>query len=260
MPEELSEIVVTAKRRDNYTFPQDTLSYKGQLRFTLVDEFDSPLGSQVNLYMPQGIQYADKVEYENAELGAIGGGFVDTGDEKLALPSESLKDKGVQNSVISSVTAKLNETAGTVARARTRQSPNPNTRALFKQVGLRSFAFQFKLIPVNEYEANLIASIIKLFRTELYPEEIPFDAGEVSLKLGYKFPNRFRIEQIYDGVLSTAQKIEPAYLDSFTTNYNSTAQTFFRGRDGKPYHSEIDIAMTFIESKTLSRASIGKGY
>ncbi len=242
------------------TFPQDTLSYKGQLRFTLVDENDNPLGSQVNLYMPQGIQYADKVEYENAELGALGALGADYKDETFALPSESLNNKEVQKTVISSVTAKLSDTAGQVARARNRVTPNPNTRALFKQVGLRSFAFQFKLIPVNEDEANLIASLIKLFRTELYPEEIPFDAGEVSLKLGYKFPNRFRIEQIYDGELSTAQKIEPAYLDSFTTNYNSTAQTFFRGRNGKPYHSEIDIAMTFIESKTLNRESIGKGY
>ncbi len=242
------------------TFPQDTLSYKGQLRFTLVDENDNALGSQVNLYLPQGVQYADKVEYENAELGALGAAGVDFTDETLALPSESLKNKEVQNSVISSVTAKLSETAGQVARARTRTSPNPNTRALFKQVGLRSFAFQFKLIPVNEDEANLIASLIKLFRTELYPEEIPFDVGDLSLKLGYKFPNRFKIEQIYDGALSTAQKIEPAYLDSFTTNYNTTAQSFFKGKDGKPYHSEIDIAMTFIESKTLNRESIGKGY
>ena len=242
------------------TFPQDTLSYKGQLRFTLVDENDNALGSQVNLYLPQGVQYADKVEYENAELGALGAAGVDFTDETLALPSESLKNKDVQQTVISSVTAKLNETAGQVARARTRTSPNPNTRALFKQVGLRSFAFQFKLIPVNEDEANLIASLIKLFRTELYPEEIPFDVGDLSLKLGYRFPNRFKIEQIYDGALSTAQKIEPAYLDSFTTNYNTTAQSFFKGKDGKPYHSEIDIAMTFIESKTLNRESIGKGY
>ena len=242
------------------TFPQDTLSYKGQLRFTLVDEFDNALGSQVNLYLPQGVQYADKVEYENAELGALGAAGVDFNDETLALPSESLKNKDVQQTVISSVTAKLSDIAGQVARARTRKTPNPNTRALFKQVGLRSFAFQFKLIPVNEDEANLIASLIKLFRTELYPEEIPFDVGELSLKLGYKFPNRFKIEQIYDGALSTAQKIEPAYLDSFTTNYNTTAQSFFKGKDGKPYHSEIDIAMTFIESKTLNRESIGKGY
>ena len=242
------------------TFPQDTLSYKGQLRFTLVDENDNSLGSQVNLYLPQGVQYADKVEYENAELGALGAAGVDFNDETLALPSESLKNKEVQQTVISSVTAKLSETAGQVARARTRKTPNPNTRALFKQVGLRSFAFQFKLIPVNEDEANLIASLIKLFRTELYPEEIPFDVGDLSLKLGYRFPNRFKIEQIYDGALSTAQKIEPAYLDSFTTNYNTTAQSFFKGKDGKPYHSEIDIAMTFIESKTLNRESIGKGY
>ena len=67
-------------------FPENRESYKAFIRFTLVDDqqkeisFDedaSAIGSdtasasesQIELYLPQGIQVSDKVEYENAGLG-----------------------------------------------------------------------------------------------------------------------------------------------------------------------------------------------
>ena len=246
------------------TFPEDVETYKGQIRFTLVNQDGGLAGQQVNLFLPQGFQYMDKVEYENADLGSIGAAMAGgSGNSMNGTPSETLGSEDVRKSIMSSIASKLGgQTGGEIGRARTRTAPNPNTRALFKQVNLRSFSFQFKLIPTTELEAKRITDIVKLFRTELYPEEIPYTvpgSGEV-LSIGYKFPNRFTIEQFYGDTLNKqAQKIKPAYLDSFTTNYNPTTQTSLTGRDGT-YFSEVDIAMTFMESKTLSRRHIGEGF
>ncbi len=102
--------------------------------------------------------------------------------------------------------------------------------------------------------------MIRRVRTELDPEDIPFTGGDVELSYGYKLPNGFTIEQFYDGKQIMSQRIDTAFLDSFTTNYNSTNQTFFIGNDGKPHFSEIDISMTFTESKTLTRQSVKDGY
>lgn len=254
-----------------YTFPQDRESYKGQIRFTLVDQEDAPgsdgtpnakfTSQQINLYLPQGVQYADRVVYENADLGAVGGAVADgQAPDDFSLPSEQLSDKGIQGMLVNSIVGTFSAKAGEVSRARTKVAPNPNTRALFKQVGLRTFSFQFKLVPVNEQEAQTIESIIKVFRTELYPSLIMAEGLGIDAALGYNFPDRFTIEQFYGEERTRAQKIAPAYLDSFTTNYNTTNQTFFRGNSGAHYFSEVDIAMTFTESKTLSRVDIGKGF
>lgn len=240
-------------------FPEERRSYLGGVRFTLVDQFGQPIeDKQVELYLPQSIQFPDKVEYETAELGAVGSRIADGGtNADIAIPSESLGSSDVQKQLLTNIISKFSDKAGQIARARTKVAPNPNTRALFKQVGLRNFAFSFKLIPTSEKEAENIAEIIKLFRTELYPEDIPFrvpGTNEV-LSVGYKFPNRFKIEMTYNGG-TIGPKIDASYLDSFTTNYNSSGPAFFVGKSGKPHFSEIDINFTFTESKTLSRKSI----
>jgi hypothetical protein len=55
-------------------------------------------------------------------------------------------------------------------------------------------------------------------------------------------------------------KIAPAYIDSFTTNYNSGSQTFLKGEDGTAYFSETDINFSLTESTALSRESIKEGF
>lgn len=245
-----------------FVFPEDRQTYLGGIKFTLVDEFDQPIADQqVTLYLPQGLQIADKVEYETVELGALGAAASGTTGDDLSLASESLSSDDVKKTLISNIVGKFTERGGQVARARTRTAPNPNARALFKQVGLRTFQFAFKLIPTKEAEAQTITDIIKLFRTEMYPENIPFTVpgtGE-TLSLGYKFPNRFKVEMLYDGK-TVGPNIAPSYLDSFVTNYNPTNQTFLTGESRKAFFSEIDISFTLTESKTLSRESIGEGF
>ena len=89
---------------------------------------------------------------------------------------------------------------------------NPNTRVLFKSVALREFAFAFKFIATSPAEAEEIKEIIKLFRTELYPENINLTVGNSEVSIGYKFPNKFQINVEYDGD-EIATRIKPCYLE-----------------------------------------------
>jgi hypothetical protein len=243
-------------------FPIDARSYEGSMRFTLVNNDGAPISnSQVELYLPQGIQIADKVEYENSDLGAVGGAIANGGGGGEGTPiSEAMNDPELKKSLVDGLVAKVGAKAGDAFRARNKLSPNPNTRALFKQVSLRSFQFSFKMIPTSEEEAKNIEEIIKFFRTELYPEDIVTEVGGISTSLAYKFPNRFKAEMTYAGSV-VGPKIAPAYLDSFTTNYNGTSATFIKKGDGRAYFSEIDINFSLTESTALSRKSIeSEGY
>ena len=53
-----------------------------------------------------------------------------------------------------------------------------------------------------------------------------------------------------------ATRILPSYLRNFSATYNSSGMGFLDGGD----FTEVDVSMTFIESSTLHKKLIGKGY
>ena len=239
-------------------FPENDLrTYPATVKFTVIDEQSIPVEGieTCTLYLPASVQIADKVEYENAELGALGG--LAAGG-KPVVPSETSDFGSIASLITSQAVSAFSTRAGQVARARTKTAPNPNTRALFKQVSLRTFQFSFKLIPTSESEALQIPRIIKYFRRQMYPKDIEANFGD-GISLGYNFPDKFQIEMFYE-VQELASKIAPSYLQDVLTNYNPTNQTFFKRRDGTAYFSEIDLNLTFTEARTLSQKSIDEGY
>lgn len=206
---------------------------------------------RVSMYLPVGFVVRDNVAYENVDLlsGAIAG--VAAG---ASAASEGMK--GVAGSQQASLAAvrfaqRSGEEVGNIARAAGRVTTNPNTRSLFKSVAIREFAFTFKFLPCSSTEAEEVKRIIKLFREELYPEDIT-DAG---ISLGYKFPNRFRIEVEYNGK-EVVNKLLPCYLRDVNVTYNPS--TMAMHDDGN--FSEIDMSLSFTESRTLDRKQIEAGF
>lgn len=243
-------------------FPTNKTDYLGTLEFTPVDKNGRPLAGKISLYLPSSLQVGDKVELENVNLGT----FLGTATNQLQnLENGATYDQFIKNINIKDVfalgaqkvVAGMSDKAGAAIREVTRTAPNPNTRAIFKQVNLRTFQYTFKMIPNNEREAVNIGEIIQSFRTNMYPETI-------SETLGYKFPIRYKIEAFYDGFSLSDYgynvKTEPCYLESVMTNYNPTQQAFMKAEGGFNYFAEIDMSLTFIEGKPLDRASIGKGF
>jgi len=236
------------------TFPQDQTSYPAMMRFTCKDGNGTTVGDVVELYMPAGVQFADKVEYENIGLGALG--VSATGGLEGGNASDIIGTEEGRGLILSEVAKKFSDKAGAVSRIRNKSAPNPNTRALFKQVSLRSFQFSFKLIPTSASEAETIKEIIKKFRTEMYPEDL---AGGSSGSLGYKFPNTFTMEFFSNGTTIEGPKVDESYLEACSVAYNPTNQSILDNA-GSGYFSEIDLNLTFTESRTLNRDKIGEGF
>jgi hypothetical protein len=235
-------------------FPQDQASYPAMMRFTCKDGNGNVVEPSVELYMPAGVQFADKVEYENIGLGALG--IAATGGLAGGNASDIIQTDAGRGLILSEVAKKFSDKAGAVSRIRNKAAPNPNTRALFKQVSLRSFQFSFKLIPTSASEAETIKDIIKKFRTEMYPEDL---AGGSGGSLGYKFPNTFSMEFFSNGTTIDGPKVDESYLEACSVAYNPTNQSILDNA-GSGYFSEIDLNLTFTESRTLNRDKIGEGF
>lgn len=231
-------------------------------------------GQVIKLYMPQGIQIVDNVQYDNAELGAIGGsavgamgsgqgalaGAIQGGMGGITALVDSFKGAaGTDAARLAMVRASSSfGTAGEAVKSVARVALNPNVRTLFKSVGIREFSFTFIFIAQSKKEAEEIKKIIKVFRRELYPEKIGAfgdNDTESSLSLGYKFPNRFSIELMHNEK-SVATKLLPCYLRNFQATYNPNSM----GMHDDGNFQEIQITMSFAESRTLSKSDIDKGF
>ena len=224
----------------------------------------------VQLYLPQSISFRDGANYDNADLGGMGAtaeaaiqsgsGLAAAAMKGLASEGKSLIDafKGSITSDTGSLAAVraskyFGETAQNVTKSALRVTTNPNTRALFKSVPLREFAFQFKFVAESEQENREIQKIIKWFRTELYPEDIPLTAGGPSI--GYKFPNRFDISMAYNGKPIPGTAILPCYLRDVSITYNSNGMQFYR--DGG--WTSVDLTLSFMETRPLKKSEVKTG-
>lgn len=232
------------------------------------------LGAKCDLYVPQAIQINDIFSYETPGLGAAGAGallaaqqgqgLVGAASEAISKGTQGISDflgalSGGDVTQLGAVRIAqlqpfegVSNAVGIAAQA----AINPNIRAMFRQVNLREFTFQFKFIPVSREEAKAIKDIIKFFRYHAYPEDIP--AGS-EISLGYQYPDMFRIKVFskVDGrYIQTGTHIKDCYLRSISTAYNPTQATYHA--DGEP--TEIDINLNFVEHRTLSRSDIESPY
>ncbi|MDC6463676.1 hypothetical protein PQZ07_00090 [bacterium] len=243
-------------------------------------------GERALLYLPLSVVFPDGVSYENADLGnvgalaekALGSGssvagavmdIVKGGAKTLVDAMSGNQQGGAVGSLITQMALKKLPSdfaeAGALQTAQTslsRVTTNPNARVLFKGVSFREFTFQFKLIASSKYEAEQIEGMIKWLRINMYPDTIPL----LGVSMGYQFPPRFMIKMMHrDDTESTSReifnKIKPAYLKSVSTTYNSTQQSFHIHNDGsKPKPFEVDLTLSFQESRQLEQKDIREGY
>jgi hypothetical protein len=244
------------------------------------DDSKDKTSHQVHLYLPQAIQVTDGVTYNtNMELGFIGGlaenamnrgasvaGRVATGAASAVVAEANafanpnkigsgMADVLAQRRLQATTISRTAQAAGFGMEAATQVTTNKNTRTFFQDVPMRSFGFSFSLIPTSQGEASEIESIIKLFRTELYPETIAVDG----IRLGYKFPNRFQIKMKYNRNKGKGNNINlkflPVYMTSFSATYNPNSPMLHA--DGK--WNQVDIQMQFTETRPISKADVRDG-
>lgn len=225
----------------------------------------SAVGRRVSLYLPVGLQYRDNVGYDNMDLGAMGAGaeaglksgqgaikgMIEGGFKTLSSGLTGNANADVAKLATVKIMSNFPDEISGAFRSATGVTSNPNTRVLFKSVTLREFSFAFKFYPSSKKEAEEVKEIIKLFRTELYPENINLDVAGSSISIGYKFPNKFRIDVEYDGK-EIATKIKPCFLKDVGVTYNTTSMSMHS--DGN--FQEIELTLSFQESRTLNRKDV----
>lgn len=228
--------------------------------------------TRCELYFPSSLNISDAATYNNVDLGIMGGaaesaisaggsalsGVMSAAGGSIESFIDSFKTGGAATSTAKMVANRVSKVAGggvsAAVKSQTRVTTNPNTRTLFESVPLRTFSFTFKMIPQSASESQMITDIIRFFRSELYPEEIKVPIGNdptLEVSVGYNFPNKFAIEFLYKNK-PVATRIKPAYLSEFSATYNSSGM----GMHPDGGFTEVDISMTFMESKALSRKDI----
>jgi hypothetical protein len=224
--------------------------------------------SSISLYLPLGLAFRDNVTYENFDLGAAGAsmeaglGFAESMVKGLGSFVSQLTsgDNGDLAKLAGVQLASKFGSFGAEAQAASKLAGgvtlNPNSRILFKQPNIREFTFAFKMIAKSKKEAREINEIIKLLRTELYPDEITANVGDASISLGYKFPNKFNIAFEYDGdKIPGLAKIKPCYLRDVSTTFNASQMAMHE--DGN--FMEVDMTLSFQETKALVRKDVSEG-
>lgn len=278
---------LNARVVSNYRYPLgDEQKYQAIVKFTAmardkkssVTDFSKPvfveskLGS-VSLYMPAGLQINDNLSYDNVDTG-LGGMLVNAAQDS-ASTSEFIKSAGkslpqIGDRFVSAKLAELSQSKGLVGGAAGQllinrgEVINPHQEMLFRSPALRQFNFTFKMIARSKAESKEIKNIVKFFREAAYPELGQEQGDPTQNKSGpsfnmttYRFPDKFKIQYFFAGQENkNLIKFNDSYITAVTVNYNQQSPTFFE--DGMP--SEVDLSLTFQETKALSRSDIQKGF
>lgn len=238
----------------------------------------------VTLPLMRDLRYSDLAQYETANLGMVGGALEGSlqgqspfsgalSNGQLTSTASALAASVVAKGVGDTIGAAIGSTFGTAGaivgasalggtleglspavRSASRIASAPNQRTLFQQVGIRNFAFAFKMVANNYAEAEEVRNIVRFFRRELYPEKI--NLGESGVPLAYKFPNVFEIDIKNKWGDNPAFKIQRCYLRDVQTSFNSTAS----GMHFDGNFVEVDISLSFQEIVTLDKEKIRDGY
>ena len=260
-------------------YPQDNSSkHHVIIKFTILREETKSDGRTTTtpvktcyMYLPEGgFTVADTATYDGASIGALGA--------IIANPNGSLVDNAVDaaNTAIhdianllrtdfnnpseqsKAVIAKLlqrtsisNSPIGNAIKTKLGVTANPHLRAIFNQVSLREFSYEFTMIPNSPKDSEEIKKIVRFFRANLYPDTISLESEELK-DIAYKFPTKWEIEYYFRGK-RIAHRLKPCYL--------KTVNTVFNNQGGQIMHYDgnfvsTKIALSFMEESTLKRDDI----
>jgi len=224
--------------------------------------------SYINLYMPDGLNFTDRHDYDAVSVtDALGGlGLVGTGSttEIAARLGEQARVAGV---------SLLGQNVTDLALYNSGYALNPQLQVLFKGSKNREFVFTFKFVPRNSYEALTIESIIRTLRYHAAPNyqtsgpdglEGSFGLGSGASNNSRYFipPSQFEIEflvmdqstAVYNDKLP---RIAKSVLTNVDVNYAPSGQ-FAAYQDFQPVETQLQL--TFTETVVLTKPDIQAGY
>ena len=217
------------------------------LEFTITNEEGD--FHKIHMFIPLAVSTADGITYSSVNLGVAGA--VAQSTAARAIGGTGQKEATTSDIVaLATKEAKANSqtlgTAAVISEISTGNIVNPYTTQNFDGVTVRSFAFNFKLIPTSAEEAKDIHRIENQFRKYMYPK----DRGAGSLQ----YPPTFRIRfMIGDRENKYMPRIIQCYLTNMTATVNSTGNAFHKNDDLGASPTELDLALTFQEVRAITR-------
>lgn len=264
----LEDLDAAVKFKEEEAAAQSTFTPDGAAGVKTKTVDNSPI---ISLYMPPALVINDDISYNQVDLGpggltAVAG--INAGKSLLSAVGGAVSE-GLE-SIFNLASGQISGTAAQVAAARMsnkipsvglraaaatalQTGVNPGTRVLFDRPNIRQFTFQFRFIPTSAAEAAQVEKIIRIFREEMYPEELSVINN---VPAGYKFPNLFEVDFTFLNSKAKFPRMQLSYLRSCQVSYNGASMTFHA--DGHP--TEIDMTLIFQEYRALAKQDIQKGY
>ena len=160
----------------------------------------------IHLFVPNGFTVPDGAGYNQFQLGAIGGTISAAGgDQALSIGDSSVTSADFAATGLNLIKKSANQLVGqggAVAALRSGIASNPYTSLTFEGTIVRSYTFEFKLMPSSEQESRTMKEIEQTFREYMYPEESGF---------ALKYPPTFNIK-FYSGAVSYTHLTLPTIL------------------------------------------------
>lgn len=243
-------------------FPSNLYSTgSNYVTFTAYNKDGGSIGHAA-LYMPPGMAFADGAGYTTFDMGPLGadiaagisGGIssdsVRTVLENATAAANSNADlrtimagKMIQNAAMVPGADRVSD----IYQASKSIAINPNTTTAFQNMNIRTFVFNFKLVADNQNDSVKIKQIQNFFRELMYADT----AGQGYL-LSYPAKWKVRFKNGLSNENPYYPKIYESYLTNFQTTFNQSGH--LHHRDDAP--TEVDISLTFQETRVLTQADI----
>ena len=215
----------------------------------------------VALYMPTDIQINDSMVYneDTRKLGAALNSFASGEDGELvnwvtATDPTVLAAAGATAGIIpiipAALTAVITGSIGSLVQTEmqrhTGKVMNPNELARYSQTALRTFTFNWTMLPDNEYESDQAAGLIKFFRKSAHAKRTSSTLVTV--------PDH--VVTSFHGAKDMIQ-LPPCFIESVNVTYNPNNSSFFK-RNNAPV--EIGLGVTLKEIVPIYAQDVERGY
>ena len=223
----------------------------------------------IALYMPASVQVTYGANYTDTEIGDVTGPaldaynqftqgrFTEAAESVFRIPTEA--QNAVRNLLLGTVGA-LPGFGGTkeAFEMKSGEMITDRLELAFKGINKRAFQYNFKMIPRNEREAEMIRKIVFAFKANMLPE---FEGGRSGRRL--IVPNTFDIQYMYMGSQNEyLHHISTCVLENMNVAYGGDRYKTFNSSDsaeGAP-PVETNLTLNFKELELITRERVFEGY
>ena len=264
------------------TFPSDLKDGHEAIRFEFFKEYQfdrnenkGEAGASLVIYLPipQNLQAAYAVQYEQAEIGFIGraaarglddnvmedltGGALNLLAQATESGAAAIAGTGAASKILGK---KFEAVAGVVSTGLTQaakgamigsgQARNPHMAQVFKNVNFRSHQLAFKLAPKSIQEQNSMRDIIKAFKIAMHPKYKI--AGHF-----FDYPGQFDIDLVTGTSDEYFFNIGPSVLTSMSVDYLPNGPQV-HDVNGAKAPIAVNLSLQFTELKIVTQDEISE--